>query len=119
MILCHVRTHQSTESQPPKKKEKILALTILFDNITPSTPSKVTDVRNIDTELLRYNHEDILSHESDPLEWWKLKSTTYPNLSVQVIKMWTLHASSVRSENFSTAGNILILKNGIVFYSNM
>ena len=96
--------HQSTESQPPKKKKKKNALTILFDDITPPTPSKVTDEEKVETELLRYNHEEILSYESDPLEWWKVKSTSYPSLSVQVRRMWTLPASNVRSEEIFKPG---------------
>ena len=109
--VSEVEPHQFTDEQPPKKKTKKDALTMLFDDITPSAPSKVTDEEKVETELLRYNHEEILSYESDPLEWWKVKSTTYPNLSVQVKRMWTLPASSVRSEEiFSTAGNILTLK---------
>ena len=51
--------HQSTESQPPKKKKNVL--TILFDDTTPSTPSKVIDEEKVEMELLRYNHEEILS----------------------------------------------------------
>lgn len=108
--VSEVEVHQSTESQPPKKKKKD-ALNILFDDLTPSAPSRITDEEKVETELLRYNHEEILSYESDLLEWWKVKSTTYPNLSVQVKRMWTLPASSVRSEEiFSIAGNILTLK---------
>ena len=109
--VSEVEPHQSTESQPPRKKKKKDALTILFDNIAPSAPSKLTDEERVETELLRYNHEEILSYESDPLEWWKVKSATYPNLLMQIKRMWTLPASSVRSEEiFSTAGNILTLK---------
>ena len=80
-----VEPHQLTESQPPRKKKD--ALTILFDDITPSTPSKVTDEERVETELLRYNHEEIPSYESDPLEWWKVKSATYPNLSMQIKRL--------------------------------
>ena len=110
-VVSEVEPHQSTESQPPRKKKKKDALTILFDDITPSAPSKLTDEERVETELLRYNHEEILSYESDPLEWWKVKSATYPNLSIQIKRMWTLPASSIRSEEiFSTAGNILTLK---------
>ena len=83
----------------------------MFDDITPSTPSKLTDKERIETELLRYNHEEIQSYESDPLEWWKINSATYPNLSMKVKRMWTLPTSSVRSEEiFSTTGNIRTLK---------
>ena len=67
-------------------------------DITPSAPSKLTDEERIETELLRYNYKEILSYESDPLEWQKIKSATYSNLSMEVKRMWTLPASSVRSE---------------------
>jgi len=104
---------QSTDAHPPKKKRKN-ALKILFndddDNDTPTTQS-LSNREKVETELLWYSHEETLDFESDPLEWWKLKSATYPNLSAQVQRMWTLPASSVRSEEiFSTAGNILTLK---------
>jgi len=102
---------ESTDAQPPKKKKN--ALSMLFnddDNDTPTVQS-LANREKIETELLWYSHEEALDRESDPLEWWKLKSATYPNLSGQVQRMWTLPASSVRSEEiFSTAGNILTLK---------
>ena len=37
------------------------------------------------------NHEEILSYESDPLEWWKVKSSSSYNL---------LHGSKFLVENF-------------------
>ena len=80
--VSEVELHQSTESQPPRKKKKD-ALIILFDDITPSAPSKLTDEERVGTELLRNNHEKIQSYESDPLEWWKVKSEIYPNLLKQ------------------------------------
>ena len=79
--------HQSTESQPPRKMKKKHALTILFNDIIPSSPSKLTDEERVETELLRYNHEEIPSYESNPLEWWKAKGATYPNLSMQIKRM--------------------------------
>ena len=107
------QSNESTDPQPPKKKKKN-ALNILFngdDNETLTVPSTVTSTEKVETELLRYSHEETLDFESDPLEWWKVKCTTYSMLSAQVKRMWTLPASSVRSEEiFSTAGNVLTLK---------
>jgi len=75
-----------TDAQPPKKKRKN-ALKILFnddgDNDIPTTQS-LTNREKVETELLWYSHKETLDFESDPLEWWKLKSATYPNLSAQV-----------------------------------
>ena len=59
--------HQSTESQPPKKTKG--PLTILFDDVTLTTSSKITNEEKVETKLLRYNHEVMLSYESEPLEW--------------------------------------------------
>ena len=88
--LSEVEPHQSTESEPPpmKKQRKMYLPYCLM--ITPSAPSKLTDEERIETELLRYNHEEILSYESDLLEWWKINSATYPNLSMKVKRKWTL-----------------------------
>ena len=108
----HRQFCESTGAQPPKKKKKT-ALNILFnddDNDIP-TGQSLTNREKVETELLWYSHEETLDLECDPLEWWKVKSATYPNLSAQVQRMWSLPASSVRSEEiFSTAGNILTLK---------
>ena len=45
--VSEVEPHQFTDEQPPKKKKKKDALTILFDDITPSAPSKVTDEEKV------------------------------------------------------------------------
>jgi len=98
--VSEVEPRQSCEctDQPPKKKN---ALNMLCndddDNETPTAQS-LTNRGKIETELLWYSHEEVLDLESDPLQWWKLKSATYPNLSRQVQRMWTAPASSVRSE---------------------
>ena len=80
--VSEVEPHQWTESQPPRKKKKD-ALTVLFDDITPSAPPKLTDEERVGTELLRHDHVEIQSYESDPLEWWKVEGAIYPNLSKQ------------------------------------
>ena len=105
-------SNQSQDSQPPKKKHKKDALTTLFEDMpTPSENSRFTSEDKIETELLKYSHEATISYDSNPLEWWKMKYDIYPNMSMQVKKIWSLPASSVRSEEiFSTAGNILTLK---------
>ena len=106
----HHQSCESTGAQPPKKKT---ALNILFnddDNDIP-TGQLLTNREKVETELLWYSQEETLYLECDPLEWWKVKTASYPNLSAQVQRMWSLPASSVRSEEiFSTAGNILTLK---------
>ena len=79
----------------------------------------VTNREKVETELLWYSHEETLGFESDPLEWWKLKSATHPNLSVQVQRMWTLPASSVRSEEIFQQLATSLLSKGINFYLNM
>jgi len=93
-----------------RRRRKMLLFNDNDDNGTPTAQSIISREK-IETELLWYSHEEVLDLKSDPLEWWKLKSATYPNLSRQVQRMWTLPASSMKSEEiFSTAGNIHTLK---------
>lgn len=52
--------------------------------------------------------EDPIAVEDDPLKWWRIRATIYPNLAMLVKKTWCIPASSVRSEEvFSVAGDIL------------
>ena len=114
----HHQFCESTGAQPPEKKKT--ALNILFnddDNDIP-TGQSLTNREMVETEILWYSHEETL--ECDPLQWWKVKSASYPNLSAQVQRMWSLPASSVRSEEiFSTAGNIFTLKRNRLLPENV
>ena len=90
-------SNQSQDSQPPKKKHKKDALTTLFEDMpTPAENSRFTSEDKIETELLKYSHEATISYDSNPLEWWKMKYDIYPNMSMQVKKIWSLPASSVK-----------------------
>lgn len=59
-------------------------------------------------EVSGYMAKDCTSVDSDPLSWWKVHESVYPNLAVLAKSYLAIPATSVPSERvFSTAGDIV------------
>ena len=96
----------SAESIPPAKKVK--KITKLLGDIFKASQVPQTPLEEIRSELHRYQLEEPLDLESDPLKWWHQRRTTYPHLSTFLQSVWSLVATSVPSERvFSIAGNVV------------
>ena len=93
-------------SAPPTKKVK--KITKLFGDIFKCSQTLQTPLEEIKSELHRYELEEPLDLESDPLKWWLQHHTTYPRISKFIRVVWSLVATSVPSEHvFSVAGNVV------------
>ena len=88
---------QDEIEEPAKKKSKIFSL---FGDLTESrSKSDLSEIELVNTKLLQYERESMLDLVSNPLQWWKLHERQYPTLSKLVKKLWSMTATSVRSEN--------------------
>ena len=94
---------------PPKKRKLLMFLQKTSSNESNQIPSSTT-TSLIEKEIESYLHCPKLAIDSDTsvLEWWKINSTNYPNLSRLAKKYLCIPATSCPSERlFSTSGNIV------------
>ena len=74
----------------------------------------------VKSDLDHYKRVGVADLDDDTLEWWKGNHTYYPLLAELVRKLWSLPATSVRSEEvFSVAGMILTEKRNRLLPSNV
>jgi len=52
----------------------------------------------VKSELDNFKREGVADLDDDPLEWWKSNYTYYPLLAELVRKLWSLPATSAKSE---------------------
>ena len=83
-----------------------------------------TDNQNVHdkiaSELTRYMSEPAEPEESDPLAWWKSRSSVYPYLSKTVKFYMCVQATSVSSERaFSLTGNLVTKKRNRLLPENV
>ena len=99
------------ESIPPKKKKRPGPLTKLLGDIFTSEKSYKNPIDHARNELVRYEAEETLDLDGNPLKWWKERDKFYPILSDLSCKLFSLPATSVPSERiFSCAGNVITEK---------
>ena len=72
-------------------------------------PNAIESVRSMTVlELVHYKSEPVIAITKSPLEWWKMKKSTYPNLARLAKVRLAVQATSVAAERvFSTAGDIV------------
>ena len=96
----------SSDANPPKKRKIASSLFSDFSSSRHHRGNSALDI--VESEIRRYNEEDLLDYDSDPLEWWGKHQHHYPTMAKLVRKLWCAPATSVRSEElFSLAGNVL------------
>ena len=95
------------QEQPPTKRLKPGVVSSLFADIaTARSSKKPSTLELVESELNRYEQEELLDLDSDPLLWWKTHQVQYPSLSQLLKQLWSLPATSVQSEEiFSSAGS--------------
>ena len=98
----------ATSSEPPSKKKKqqpeptcskLLSYLYTEDNSHPTRISNPLDV-----EFSKYLSEPCLREQGDPLAFWKVHSTTYPNLSKLACHYLSIPASSGPVERLFSIG---------------
>lgn len=108
------------ESIPPKKKKKPGPLTKLLGDIFTSEKSYKNPIDHARNELVRYEAEETLDLDGNPLKWWKERDKLYPILSDLSCKLFSLPATSVPSERiFSCAGNVITEKRSRLLAQNV
>ena len=95
-------TKVSSNLNSPEKTIKILS---------KLTGKSLKTKATFETEWSSYINlpeEDMICNESDPLNWWKLKESQYPNVAKLAKKYLCIQGSSAESEGlFSTLKDIL------------
>ena len=72
------------------------------------------------SKLDHYKQEPVADLDGDPLEWWKANNAHYPMAPELGRKLWSLPATSVKSEEvFSVAGGIVTKKRNRLLPSNV
>ena len=77
------------ESIPPKKKKKPGPLIKLLGDIFTSEKSYKNPIDHARNELVRYEAEETLDLDGNPLKWWKERDKLYPMLSDLSCKIFT------------------------------
>lgn len=108
------------ESLPPSKKKKPGPLTKLLGDIFTSEKSSKNSTDLARNELVRYEAEETLDLDNNPLKWWMEREKLFPILSDLACKLFSLPATSVPSERiFSCAGNVITEKRSRLLAHNV
>ena len=88
--------------EPTRKKKKRSALMELIRNKFQSENEKINDTTTfkdiVQSELLHYKTEPLISVYRPPLHWWSAHQHLYPNMSKLACKYLCIVATSVPSE---------------------
>ena len=94
-----------------ERKKKPGPLTKLLGDLFTSEKSSKNPTDHARNELVRYEAEETLDLDSNPLKWWMEREKLFPILSDLSCKLFSLRATSVPSERiFSCAGNAITEK---------
>ena len=100
------RSGSSEETQIRKKKTKQSSLWEEFDKDDTEQPVSLSEEEN---ELQQYLSMPRLSHDDDPLKFWRVHETHFRCLVPLAKKMLGIPPTSAKSEHvFSCAGNIVV-----------
>lgn len=109
-----------TAAEPPAKRAKpdnSSALDYLFGPEVPCTSSCSSNTSS--DEVTRFVSEPLAPRTADPLDWWRVNSPRYPNLSTVASSLLCVPGTSTPAERiFSAAGNIITKKRACLLSSN-
>ena len=113
-------TTDDGETAPASKKAKSGPVASLFAGMSWPNRKWLSGIQAVESELRRYQDEETIDLDSDPLAWWNSRMCQYPLLAQLVRMVWSLPATSVRSEQvFSAAGNVLTKKRARLLPENV
>ena len=92
----------NVENEPPAKKRKISALSSLI--------GKKPTVSHVSTELEQYKGLPEEDEDCDPLNWWKVRSKTMPNLGKLAKSYLATPATSTPAERVFSHMGLIITK---------
>ena len=115
-----VVTTDDGETAPTAKKAKSGPIASLFSGMSWPNRKQLSGIEAVESELRRYQDEETIDLDSDPLAWWNSRMCQYPLLAQLVRMVWSLPATSVCSEQvFSAAGNVLTKKRARLLPENV
>ena len=113
-------TTDDGETAPTSKKPKSGPVSSLFAGMSWPNKRQLNGIQAVESELRRYQDEETIDLDADPLVWWKSRISQYPLLARLVRMVWSLPATSVSSEQvFSAAGNVLTKKRARLLPENV
>ena len=113
-------TTDDGETAPTSKKPKSGPVSSLFAGMSWPNKRWLNGIQAVESELRRYQDEETIDLDADPLVWWKSRISQYPLLARLVRMVWSLPATSVSSEQvFSAAGNVLTKKRARLLPENV
>ena len=103
------------------KKPRTGPVSSLFNGITwPKQRKQLSRSQLVESELRRYQDEESIDLDANPLVWWNSRLCQYPLLIRLVRKIWSHPATSVCSEQvFSAAGNVVTKKRARLLGENV
>ena len=87
---------EPTTELPPSKRLRGAAIALLGNVFMQKGSQSPTDKAR--SEVRKYNLEDVLDLDTDPLKWWSERCRLYPLLSQLVQKNLSVVGTSVPSE---------------------
>ena len=69
---------------------------------------KKRKISNVDSEIKRYLQEDNLDKEEDPLDYWRMKSNTYPSLTMMARTYLAVPSTSTPAERAFSKGRLVL-----------
>ena len=101
---------------PPKRHP----VASLFVGMSWPNRKRLSGIQAVESELCRYQDEETIDLDSDPLARWNSRMCHYPLLAQLMRMVWSLPATSVCLEQiFSAAGNVLTKKRARLLPENV
>ena len=106
-------------SDPALKRQYLVQL-LHYLQVCHGLTKWLSGIEAVESELHRYQDEETIDLDSDPLAWWNSRMCQYPLLAQLVRMVWSLPGTSVCSEQvFSAAGNVLTKKRARLLPENV
>ena len=110
------RQAQASAPEPPAKKAPVMSsLAMLMSRPVEESSEELCDedednCARIQKQTSMYFTEDPVSFESNPLQWWKMNATRFPDLLTLARRFLAVAGSSVPSEVVFSAAGVLLTK---------
>ena len=83
-------TTDDGETAPTSKKPKSGPVASLFARMSWCNRKRLSGIQAVESELRRYEDEETINLDADPLLWWNSRLCQYPLLAQLVRMVWSL-----------------------------